>query len=261
MTLLRHELKQGRNSLIIWTAAIGFLLAVCVFLFPEMKGEMNEVSKMFSSMGGFTEAFGMDQVDFGTLPGFYAVECGNILGLGGAFFAALCGISALAKEEKEHTAEFLLTHPVGRMRILTEKLLAVLAELILLNGVIFLLAVASIGAIKEPIPWKAVLLLHLAYFLLQVEVAAICFGISAFIRRGSLGVGLGIAAVFYFLNIIANISRNAEFLKYITPFGYAEGSDIVANVNLDTKLVLIGMVFGALGIIAAYWKYNRKDIA
>lgn len=261
MTLLRHELKQGRNSLIIWTAAIGFLLAVCVFLFPEMKGEMNEVSEMFSSMGGFTEAFGMDQVDFGTLPGFYAVECGNILGLGGAFFAALCGISALAKEEKEHTAEFLLTHPVGRMRILTEKLLAVLAELILLNGVIFLLAVASMGAIKEPIPWKAVLLLHLAYFLLQVEVAAICFGISAFIRRGSLGVGLGIAAVFYFLNIIANISRNAEFLKYITPFGYAEGSDIVANVNLDTKLVLIGMVFGALGIIAAYWKYNRKDIA
>lgn len=261
MTLLRHELKQGRNSLIIWTAAIGFLLAVCVFLFPEMKGEMNEVSKMFSSMGGFTEAFGMDQVDFGTLPGFYAVECGNILGLGGAFFAALCGISALAKEEKEHTAEFLLTHPVGRMRILTEKLLAVLAELILLNGVIFLLAVASIGAIKEPIPWKAVLLLHLAYFLLQVEVAAICFGISAFIRRGSLGVGLGIVAVFYFLNIIANISRNAEFLKYITPFGYAEGSDIVANVNLDTKLVLIGMVFGALGIIVAYWKYNRKDIA
>lgn len=261
MTLLRHELKQGRNSLIIWTAAIGFLLAVCVFLFPEMKGEMNEVSEMFSSMGGFTEAFGMDQVDFGTLPGFYAVECGNILGLGGAFFAALCGISALAKEEKEHTAEFLLTHPVGRMRILTEKLLAVLAELILLNGVIFLLAIASMGAIKEPIPWKAVLLLHLAYFLLQVEVAAICFGISAFIRRGSLGVGLGIAAVFYFLNIIANISRNAEFLKYITPFGYAEGSDIVANVNLDTKLVLIGMVFGALGIIAAYWKYNRKDIA
>lgn len=261
MTLLRHELKQGRNSLIIWTAAIGFLLAVCIFLFPEMKGEMNQVSDMFSSMGGFTEAFGMDQVDFGTLPGFYAVECGNILGLGGAFFAALCGISALAKEEKEHTAEFLLTHPVGRMRILTEKLLAVVAELTLLNGVILLLAVASIGAIREPFPWKEILLLHLAYFLLQLEIAGICFGISAFIRRGSLGMGLGIAGLFYFLNIIANISKQAEFLKYITPFGYAEGSDIVANVSLDIKLVLIGMVFGALGIISAYWKYNRKDIA
>lgn len=261
MTLLHHELRQGRNSLIIWTTAIGFLLAVCVFLFPEMKGEMNEVSDIFASMGGFTEAFGMDRVDFGTLLGFYAVECGNILGLGGAFFAALCSISVLAKEEKEHTAEFLLTHPVSRPRILTEKLWAVITELILLNAAVLLLAVASIGAIKEPVPWEEILLLHLAYFLLQLEIAGICFGISAFIRRGGLGVGLGIAALFYFLNIIANISKQAEFLKYITPFGYAEGTDIVTNVSLDAKLLLIGMVFGAVGVAAAYWKYSRKDIA
>ena len=60
---------------------------------------------MFASMGSFTEAFGMDKISFGTLTGFYAVECGNILGLGGAFFSALCGVSILAKEEKDHTAE------------------------------------------------------------------------------------------------------------------------------------------------------------
>ena len=36
MTLVRHELKQGRTAFLIWTAAIGGLLAVCVFLFPEM---------------------------------------------------------------------------------------------------------------------------------------------------------------------------------------------------------------------------------
>ena len=114
MTILKHELKQNRVSLTVWTAAIGFLFAVCIFLFPEMKGEMDGISQMFASMGSFTEAFGMDRVNFGTLAGFYAVECGNILGLGGAFFAALCGITALAKEEKEHTAEFLLTHPVSR---------------------------------------------------------------------------------------------------------------------------------------------------
>ena len=89
MTLMKHELKQGRKSLMIWTAAIGFLLAVCVFMFPEMKGEMDGVSDMFASMGSFTEAFGMDRINFGSLMGFYAVECGNILGLGGAFFAAL----------------------------------------------------------------------------------------------------------------------------------------------------------------------------
>ena len=116
MTLVRHELKQGRTAFIIWTAAIGFLLAVCVFLFPEMKGQMEDVSDMFSSMGSFTAAFGMDRLNFGTLIGFYAIECGNVLGLGGAFYASLCAVGILCKEEKERTAEFLLTHPVSRRR-------------------------------------------------------------------------------------------------------------------------------------------------
>ena len=124
MTILKHEMRQGRNTLLIWTAAIGFLLAVCIFLFPEMESEMDEVSDAFSSMGSFSQAFGMDQVSFGTLLGFYSIECGNILGLGGALFAALCAVSMLSKEEKDHTGEFLLTHPVTRRRIVTEKLLA-----------------------------------------------------------------------------------------------------------------------------------------
>ena len=56
--------------------------------------------------------------------GFYGTECGNILGLGGAFFAAITGMSLLAGEEGGHTAEFLLTHPLGRTRIAGEKLAA-----------------------------------------------------------------------------------------------------------------------------------------
>lgn len=85
MTLVKHELKQGKMSLIVWAASIIFLMVICVLLFPEMKGEMDSVGDMFASMGSFTQAFGMDRISFGSLLGFYAVECGNILGLGGAF--------------------------------------------------------------------------------------------------------------------------------------------------------------------------------
>src|SRR5699024_197161 len=117
MTIFRHEMRRGRMALIIWTASIAFLFAVCIFMFPEMKGEMDQVSDVFSSMGNFSAAFGMDQVSLGTLTGFYAIECGNILGLGGALFAAMCGILMLSKEEKDHTAEFLYTHPVSRIQV------------------------------------------------------------------------------------------------------------------------------------------------
>lgn len=260
MTLIKHELKQEKIPFVIWTAAIGLLLAVCVFMFPEMKGQMDGVSDMFASMGAFTEAFGMDRLNFGTLIGFYAVECGNILGLGGAFYASLCAIGVLSKEEKNSTAEFLLTHPVKRSRIITEKLIAVWLQITAMNLIIYALSVGSMAIIGEAIPWKELNLLHLAYYLLQTELMGICFGISAFMRKGSIGVGLGIAAMMYFLNLIANIAEAAEFLKYITPFGYCDGADIVKDGSLNGIMVAIGMIFCVSGIATAYLKYTQKDI-
>ena len=260
MTIVKHELRQGKTMFFVWTAAISFLLAVCVFLFPEMKGEMDGISDLFSSMGSFTAAFGMDKLNFGTLTGYYAIECGNVLGLGGAFYAALCAVGILAKEEKNRTAEFLLTHPVSRVRIITEKLIAVLIQITAMDLIVYAIAVGSMTVIGENVPWKEINLLHLAYYILQVELAGICFGISAFMRKGSVSLGLGIAAIMYFLNLIANIADVAEFLKYITPYGYCEGADIVAGGSLDGNLVAIGIVIGMLGIIAAYVKYTKKDI-
>lgn len=260
MTIFRHELRQGCLGLIIWSISIAFLFAVCIFLFPEMEGEMEQVNDVFSTMGNFSAAFGMDQVSFGSLTGFYAIECGNILGLGGALYAAMCGISMLSKEEKDHTAEFLFIHPVSRFRILNGKLLALFVQILILNITVLFISVISIYAIGEDIPWKELLLLHLAYILLQIELAAICFGISAFLRKGSIGVGLGFAIMLYFFNIIANISDGAEFLKYISPYGYAEGTDIVVNVSLKGTLVLLGILYGMIGVAAGYTKYSRKDI-
>ena len=261
MTIIRHELRMGRLSLAVWTAAIGFLLVICVMLYPEMKGDMESVNQVFSSMGSFSEAFGMDKVSFGSVMGFYAVECGNVLGIGGAFFAALCASASLAKEEKEHTAEFLLTHPVSRRSIITSKLVSVILQVVAMNIVIFLLAVISMVVIDEDISWKEFTLLHLSYLFLQVEIAGICFGVSAVLKNGSTGVGLGIAAVMYFLNIIANISDKAAFLKYITPFGYAEGTDIVTDGCIDAGYLIPGMIYCIAGIAAAYIIYCRKDVA
>ncbi len=260
MRLLKHEMRQGILSLAIWTGSIAFLMVICIVMFPEMKGQMEDVSDMFASMGSFTAAFGMDRLSFGTLTGFYAIECGNILGLGGAFYAALTGITALAKEEKEHTAEFLLTHPVTRTGIVSAKLASVLFQITVMNVLILAISLISILFIDEEIPWKELLLFHLAYYLLQLEIGGICFGISAFLRRSGLGMGLGLACLMYFLNLIANISESAEFLKYITPFGYADGADIVTEEALNGPMVAVGVSLAVIGIAAAYWKYNRKDI-
>ena len=161
MTIYIHEWKQNQKSLWIWTLSVAVMNILCMMLYPQMRKQADSVSEMFSQMGGFSSAFGMDQVNFGDALGFFAIECGNILALGGVMFAAL----------------------------------------------------------------------------------------------------LGIGMLFYFLNLFGNISDQAEWVKYVTPFAYADASTIIAENALDTKLLCIGAGYLAVGVVIAFWHYSRKDIA
>ena len=267
MTLIRHELRRAWKPLLIWTLALSGFLVICLFIYPDMKKEMNSISSLMSGMGAFSAAFGMDTLNFGTLIGYYGIECGNILGLGGAFFAALLGINALAREEKDKTAEFLLTHPLNRTEIITSKLTAILIQIVVLNAGVFLLSVCSVAVIGETVPWKEIILLHTAYLILQVEIACVCFGVSACIWRGGMGIGLGLAIGLYFLNIVANLliqtdipKMVSDVLKHISPFGYADAPSIIKNGGLDGLKLLIGLGFTVFGVGLAYTRYCRKDI-
>ncbi len=261
MTLMKHELRRGRVSFALWTGAIAALLVICLLVFPEMKGQMEAISHLFAAMGSFAAAFGMDRMDFGSLSGFYAIECGNVIGLGGAFFAAFAGVSSLSREEGDGTAEFLLAHPLARARVVTEKLAAVMLQVVAMNLLVFLVSVLAICAIGEAVPWREILLLHFACLLLQTELAAVCFGISAFLRRGGYGIGLGLTVMLYFLNLIANMSKKAGFLKYITPFGYCDGADILSAGGVNVALAAVGMALACIAIAAAYGRYCGKDIS
>ncbi len=260
MTLLIHELKQSRVSLIIWTAAVSFMLCVSIMIYPEMSGQMEEMNQMMSEMGAFSSAFGMDQLNFGEFSGYYGIECGNVLGLGGAMFAAIIAISSLAKEEKDKTAEFLFTHPIKRSKILISKLISVILQILFFNTAVNVLANLCSLAIGESEEIETRLLIGFAYLLMQLQIAFVCFGISAFIKNGAYGIGIGSAMLFYFMNIISNLTDDAEVIKYFTPFGYTDSSYIVNEKAIQSNYLLTGALFAIFGVMTAYIKYTRKDI-
>ena len=261
MKVFLWELRQNKTALLLWSAAISFMLGICIIIYPEMSTQMGDISAMFADMGAFTSAFGMDQLNFGEFMGYFGVECGNGLGLGGALFAAIVGASALAKEEREHTAEFLLTHPLSRARIVTEKLLGAVAQIVLLNVAVVLVSVACMAVVDVEADAATLVLVFLAYLVLQLQILAVTFFLSACLRRGEMAVGLGVAFSLYFVNILSNLSEDLEFLKYITPFGYADGAHIIPEKAIEPSYLAVGLGIAALGIAAAYWRYARKDIA
>ena len=260
MVILKREILSQKVSILAWGLAIGFTVGIAIFIYPEMQNQMGSINEMMSSMGSFTKMFNMDQLNFGSLTGYYAIECGNMLGLGGAFFSAIIAISALMKEERDRTVEFLLTHPVSRTRVITEKLISVFVIILIMNTIVLICALIPLMIIGGEISWGTILLFHFAFLLLQFEIAGICFGISAFIGKFGIGIGIGVAALFYFMNLISNLSESAKFLKYITPYGYTDGAAIVSSNSLEIKYLIPGFWFLLIGIIVAYLRYRRKDI-
>lgn len=260
MSVFVHELKRGGLALFLWTAAVAGMLGIAILVYPEMTGQMDQINQMFSQMGSFTAAFGMDRINFGEFSGYFSVECGNVLGLGGAMFAALTGAGMLAKELKEHTADFLFTHPVSRERIGAEKLLAALCQILLLN-----LAAAGVAALAALIigqspDWSRAGLILLAYLLMQLLIGIAAFGLSAFLRGGGAGVGIALALALYFLNILSNIADSLSWLKYVTPFAFTDGASILADGVIPGKYLLSFTAVALAAAAAGFCRFSRRDL-
>ena len=260
-TLFLHEIKRNKISLIVWSYALAFMLGVCVFIYPEMQTQMGDLSAMFSDMGAFTEAFGMDMLNFGEFMGYFGVEIGNTLGLGGALLAGIVGISALSKEERDGTAELLLTMPVTRERVVLEKLLFSAFHIVVVNVTVILVSVLAILAIDvDGVEAGKIALIFLANLVMQLEIMGITFGISAFLTKNAMGIGIGIAFGLYFINIVSNLADDLEFLGKLTPFGYANSGYIIENGKIELLPLLIGLALMGLGVALAFARYTKKDI-
>jgi Putative exporter of polyketide antibiotics len=261
MTIFLHELKRSRLSILIWSAVIASMLAISIFVYPLLQQSMEELNQALMSMGDFASAFGVGELGFTDYVGYFSLECGEVLGIGGAIFAALCAISMLSKEENDHTAEFLLTHPVSRTKIAAEKLLAVYAQITLLNAVCWIITLVCTLLIGQHPSFKTMALILISLYLLQLEIASLSFGISAFLKGRGTGIGIGLALLFYFLNLIANITEGTKFLRWFTPFAYTNGSWIAEHQTLEYRYLIIGVLLSAAALIAGFLKYRKKDIA
>ncbi|MBC8060531.1 MAG: ABC transporter permease subunit [Clostridiaceae bacterium] len=261
MTIVKHELKMNLKSLLIWSITIGIMAFAFMLMFPLLKDSLKGMEDQIKSMKEFSAAFDLDKLSVYTPMGYYGTQVGYILSLGGSMFAALLGTGMLSKEEGGHTAEFLLSTPISRGNVVLQKMWAMLITIILFELAYIILILISFILIGEPIAGKEFWLYHVAQFCMHLEIACICFCISAFLKKASIGLGLALSLSLYFLDIIEKTISKLEVLKYITPFTYAGAGDIMTNGRIQGDLLLIGITVSILCVTISYVKYVKKDIA
>lgn len=260
-TIYKHELKAYIKTLLIWFVCVGGMGFICILLFSNLKETMDGMAESFASMGAFADAFGMSQLSIATLEGFYSTEVGTIHALGGAMFAAIICTSILSKEEDEHTSEFLFSMPLSRSEAVTAKLFAAITHIVTFNVACVLFYFVGIVVLGEEISFKEFFMYHLMQLLMHIEIAGICFAISAFMKKNKLGIGLGIVLLFYAYDLMARVIPDLSDYKVISPFSYANAADVFSGEKMDMVALGIGVAVLFGSIIIAYWQYNKKDLA
>jgi ABC-2 type transport system permease protein len=259
--ILKHELKMNLKTLLIWTLVIAGMDFGFMLMFPSLQDAMTEAMDAYKNMGAFSTAFGMDRLSIAEPLGFYGTEIGAIYALGGGLFAAIIGTGILSKEEGGHTSEYLFTLPYSRVNIVLQKIAAVFLIILAFDAVNMMFGMLSFPLIHETLPMKELLVFHFAQFLMHIEIAAIGVLISAITKKVNIGMGLGVALLLYFLDMMSRILEQLEFMKYITPFYYANSADILTTTRIDGGLLSIGMLITIACIVGGVCHYNRRDLA
>lgn len=261
MVLYMHEMKMNLKSLILWTLCVGGVCFGCILLYTSLEDSIQEIADVYSNMGSMSVALGMDKMSLATLTGFYATEIAMMHGLGGAMFAAVLGIGMLSKEEAGHTTEFLNVLPVGRSRIFSQKYMAVVSNIFIFNLVCFILYILGFLLMNEEISGKEMVLYHFAQLVMQIELATVCFMISAFTKKNLMGAGLGLVILMFAADMMCRIIPAIEDMKYITPFYYSNAADIFTEGSIDNVMFGIGLGIIVITFVMAGIRYGKKDFA
>ncbi|GMB08111.1 ABC-2 type transport system permease protein [Thermolongibacillus altinsuensis] len=263
--IFKREFKRNIKSLIIWSIVLGSLILLTLSIFPQFAEQQKEMTKLLESLPeSMIKAFGLDQLNIGDLMGYYGVRVYAMTTLLGSIYSAILASNILAKEENEKTIEFLLSKPITRSQIVTEKLFVVLVNIFILNGVSTIASIIGFQFTKDQeVPTDTFTLLIVAAILLHLTFAALAFMLSSIMKktRNILSVSLGVVLVTYFMNILSGISEDIEFLKYFSPFKYVDPAPIINDNAIEPLYIFVMAAVILISIVMAYMVYRKKDIA
>ncbi|MFQ5418830.1 MAG: ABC transporter permease [Anaerolineae bacterium] len=262
--IYKREFKTRRRSVITWSVSAAAVALLYFSIFPSFAKDAALINKTMESFPPeFRAAFGMGDVDFSTIMGFFSFVY-FFLQIMLAIQAANYGFGLVSIEERELTADFLMTKPVARVQIMNSKLLAALTSLGVTQVVVWVSVFVFVNAFKGDGTYDAgtlaLMLLGLSVF--QLFFLTVGLVVSLLVKRVrsvtpyAMGLGFGM----YVLGAFGDLGGATTF-ELIPPFMNFDPKFMIKNGRFDTPLVLISIVVIIVSSAASYWLYLRRDIS
>jgi ABC-2 type transport system permease protein len=262
MNIFLHELRAYRKSTIIWTVSLIGMVVLFLSIFPTFANDAKEYQRLLE---GYPEtvrkAIGLELDTVFTILGFYSYSL-LYISLCGAIQAMNLGTSIVSKEVREKTADFLLTKPVTRSKIMTCKLLAAFSSLVITNIVFIVASILMVSQVStEDYSGKGLFLIAFSLFLIQLIFLALGLIISVVVQKIKSVLTVSLSTVFAFFIISMLSSASGDVAKrYLSPFEYFDTAYIIKNSRYETSFLMVGIAIILISIVSSYLVYTKKDI-
>lgn len=261
MNIFLHELKTYRKSILTWALSMAALAVMYIFIFSGLGDDIESFKSMLNSLPEVVKKLLSIYVEsITTLEGFYSFVFVYVV-LCGAIQAMNLGVSIVSKEIRDKTADFLMTKPVSRVNILTAKLLAGFAALVITN--IIYLAITLLGTltVKTDFSMKIFLMISVTLFFVQLMFLALGVVVSVLAGKIKSVISISLSTVFSFFIIGALGSIIGDkAARYLSPFKYFDLGYIAKNAAFETSYMVVGAIFVIAAIAVSYLVYVKKDI-
>ena len=262
MQIILSEWKRSWKSLLVWSAAFALLIMGGMGKYSAGAGSPDQSIEQL--MNAFPESmqrlFGVGYFDLNSPVGYYAVLY-MYLTLFLSVHAVFAGIHAVGKEERDRTAEFLMTRPVSRSYILICKLCSSFIQVISLLLVTVVVSILSLSQYSDQLDMNQLTLLFAGIF--GIQMVFMCLGIFIAASNGRYKVSSLVATccvlTMFVFSALANLFVNAEFLRIFSFFGYFE-SRILISPDYPVIFVILAAILSCLMIFLSFRIYNKRDL-
>ena len=262
--MLKREWKVNFRGFVIWTSILVILFGAVFLIYPSIitsdnMESLNEMLKVFPE--DLLRAFNMDISSIDSAFGWIKTEGFVFVLLITGIYSGILGSGILLKEENDKTIEYLNSLPVKRTQIVMNKVavgLVYIFLMIIVLGVFNYVGLTWSGDFDK----KSYLLLSITPIFSSIVIFSFCLFLSTFTHKtkNTIGISLGIVFVSYFLNVISELSKETEVLKYISFFILADIRTVIVDVKINPHLVIVAFGLAILFIGLTIVRYKKKEL-
>lgn len=256
--LVRKTWRDDRRAIIGWTCGVGAFTAIYTGFYSQFQGAAE--LKQNALPQGMLDFLGI--ADMLSPAGYLQA---TVFSLIGPLLVLMCAVTltarTIARPEEDGGMELLLANPLSRTAFAVQRLAAAASAITLVAVVPWILLSILVPAIGMNVPMG-----NLAAACVGLVLLAWCFTGIAFLAgavTGKRGTVLTVAGVLgvatYMANALPNISDDASWLKWLSPFYYFIGTDPLHTGWHPGPLLLLAGI-GIATAVAAVILFDRRDV-